>query len=85
MINAANAAKGSQSKKVRLDRESYFSYDSKAVITSEWHLIVYGDGSVELYDRVKDPWALKNLAKRLPQVVAKLRENEWDAGCAVEE
>lgn len=31
---------------------------------------------MELYDRVKDPWALNNLADEMPDVVAELREKE---------
>lgn len=34
---------------------------SKAVIDKQWHLIVYGDGTVELYHRIRDPWAVSNV------------------------
>ena len=50
----------------------YFAEGRKAVVTTKWHLIEYIDGSVELYDRVNDPWALTNLALLNPITVRML-------------
>lgn len=55
----------------------YSVRNSKAVMTKQYHLIVHDDGSTELYNRVNDPWALKNLSSSLPEVVERLRKKEW--------
>ena len=50
--------------------------DYKAVVTQEWHFIEYPDKTVELYDRVADPWVITNVAAEYPAVVEELRAVE---------